>query len=59
MATLVLKFGGTSVATIPAIENVANKVAAEMARGGQEIEISKLSQGDHPIRMPYRRGQSI
>src|SRR5438132_544103 len=33
MGLLVLKFGGTSVATIPAIENVANKVAAEMKLG--------------------------
>ena len=33
MGLLVLKFGGTSVATVPAIENVANKVAAEIARG--------------------------
>lgn len=33
MGLLVLKFGGTSVATVPAIENVANKVAAEIALG--------------------------
>lgn len=33
MGLLVLKFGGTSVATIPAIENVADKVAAEIRRG--------------------------
>lgn len=33
MGTLVLKFGGTSVANIPAIENVANKVAAEIKLG--------------------------
>ncbi len=33
MGLLVLKFGGTSVATVPAIENVANKVAAEMKLG--------------------------
>ncbi len=33
MGLLVLKFGGTSVATIPAIENVANKVAAEIKNG--------------------------
>lgn len=33
MGILVLKFGGTSVANIPAIENVANKVAAEIALG--------------------------
>ena len=33
MALLVLKFGGTSVATIPAIENVANKVSQEIKLG--------------------------
>jgi aspartate kinase len=33
MALLVLKFGGTSVATVSAIENVANKVAAEIKLG--------------------------
>ncbi|MBI3440374.1 MAG: aspartate kinase [Proteobacteria bacterium] len=33
MGVLVLKFGGTSVATVPAIENVANKVAAEIKNG--------------------------
>jgi aspartate kinase len=33
MSVLVLKFGGTSVATIPAIENVANKVASEIKLG--------------------------
>lgn len=33
MGLLVLKFGGTSVATIPAIENVADKVAAEVKLG--------------------------
>ncbi len=33
MGLLVLKFGGTSVANIPAIENVANKVAAEIKLG--------------------------
>lgn len=44
MATLVLKFGGTSVATIPAIENVANKVAAEMARGHKvAVVVSAMS----------------
>lgn len=35
MGLIVLKFGGTSVATVPAIENVADKVAGEMARGHQ------------------------
>lgn len=33
MGLLVLKFGGTSVATIPAIENVADKVMGEIGRG--------------------------
>lgn len=35
LSLIVLKFGGTSVATIPAIENVADKVAAEVTRGHQ------------------------
>ncbi|MGZ9096869.1 MAG: aspartate kinase [Micavibrio sp.] len=35
MARLVMKFGGTSVAGIPEIENAAKKVAAEVARGHQ------------------------
>lgn len=39
MARLVLKFGGTSVATIEAIENVADKVAAE-AKAGHEIAVA-------------------
>jgi aspartate kinase len=33
MGLLVLKFGGTSVATVPAIENVADKVAGEIQNG--------------------------
>jgi aspartate kinase len=33
MGLLVLKFGGTSVANIPAIENAANKVLAEIKNG--------------------------
>jgi aspartate kinase len=33
MGLLVLKFGGTSVANIPAIENIANKVAGEIWNG--------------------------
>lgn len=35
MSLLVLKFGGTSVATVPAIENVANKVSAEIKAGNK------------------------
>ena len=33
MSRIVMKFGGTSVAGIPEIENAAKKVAAEVARG--------------------------
>ena len=33
MGILVLKFGGTSVANVPAIENVANKIQAEINLG--------------------------
>jgi aspartate kinase len=44
MGLLVLKFGGTSVATIPAIENVANKVAAEIDRGHKvAVVVSAMS----------------
>ncbi len=44
MGVLVLKFGGTSVATIPAIENVANKVAAECALGHKvAVVVSAMS----------------
>lgn len=38
MSLLVMKFGGTSVATVPAIENVANKVAAEI-RAGNKVAV--------------------
>ncbi len=44
MGLLVLKFGGTSVATIPAIENVAGKVAAEIKRGHKiAVVVSAMS----------------
>lgn len=44
MSILVLKFGGTSVATIPAIENVADKVAAERALGHRvAVVVSAMS----------------
>ena len=45
MALLVLKFGGTSVATIPAIENVADKVAAEVRRGHRAAVIVSAMAG--------------
>ena len=38
MGLLVLKFGGTSVATIPAIENAAEKVMAEI-RNGHKVAV--------------------
>ena len=44
MGLLVLKFGGTSVATVPAIENVADKVAAEIKRGHKvAVVVSAMS----------------
>jgi aspartate kinase len=44
MATVVLKFGGTSVADIARIENAADKVAAEMARGHRlAVVVSAMS----------------
>ena len=44
MSLLVLKFGGTSVATIPAIENVADKVAGEMKLGHKiAVVVSAMS----------------
>lgn len=44
MATVVLKFGGTSVADIARIENAADKVAAEMARGHKlAVVVSAMS----------------
>ncbi len=44
MSLLVLKFGGTSVATITAIENVADKVAAERKLGHRiAVVVSAMS----------------
>ncbi|MCM2344762.1 MAG: aspartate kinase [Alphaproteobacteria bacterium] len=44
MARIVVKFGGTSVAGIPQIENAAAKVAAEIARGHQvAVVVSAMS----------------
>lgn len=44
MGLLVLKFGGTSVATIPAIENVADKVSAEIKNGHKvAVVVSAMS----------------
>jgi len=44
MARIVVKFGGTSVAGLPQIENAADKVAAEVARGHQvAVVVSAMS----------------
>ena len=44
MARIVVKFGGTSVAGLPQIENAADKVAAEIARGHQvAVVVSAMS----------------
>lgn len=44
MSLLVLKFGGTSVATVPAIENVADKVTAEIKNGHKvAVVVSAMS----------------
>ena len=44
MSVIVLKFGGTSVATIPAILNVANKVQGEVKRGNKvAVVVSAMS----------------
>jgi len=45
MGLLVLKFGGTSVATVPAIENVANKVSQEIAAGHKVAVIVSAMSG--------------
>ena len=44
MARIVVKFGGTSVAGLPQIENAADKVAAEIERGNQvAVVVSAMS----------------
>jgi aspartate kinase len=44
VSLLVLKFGGTSVATVSAIENVANKVVAEIKNGHKvTVVVSAMS----------------
>ena len=44
MGRIVIKFGGTSVAGIPEIENAADKVAAEAARGHEiAVVVSAMS----------------
>ena len=44
MSLIVAKFGGTSVANIPAIENVADKVAREAKNGHQIAVVVSASQ---------------
>jgi aspartate kinase len=45
MGLLVLKFGGTSVATVPAIENVASKIVEELKRGHKVAVIVSAMSG--------------
>ncbi len=45
MALLVLKFGGTSVADIPAIENVAGKIVAEVKNGHKVVAVVSAMAG--------------
>lgn len=45
MNLLVLKFGGTSVADIPAIENVADKIAAEIGAGHRIVAVVSAMAG--------------
>ncbi len=45
MSLLVLKFGGTSVADIAAIENVADKIAAEMNAGHRVVAVVSAMSG--------------
>lgn len=45
MSRIVMKFGGTSVAGIPEIENAAKKVATEIARGHQVVVVVSAMSG--------------
>jgi aspartate kinase len=45
MALIVLKFGGTSVATVPAIENVAEKISGEIRLGNKVAVIVSAMSG--------------
>jgi len=45
MSLLVMKFGGTSVANIEAIENVADKVAIEVKNGNQAVVVVSAMSG--------------
>lgn len=58
MARLVLKFGGTSVAGIPQIENAAEKVVAEVARGHQVAVVVSAMAGVTNQLVDYCRGIS-
>ncbi|MBU0800154.1 MAG: aspartate kinase [Alphaproteobacteria bacterium] len=58
MAKLVMKFGGTSVAGVKEIENAADKVAAELARGHHlAVVVSAMSGATNQL-VEYCRGIS-
>lgn len=58
MARIVVKFGGTSVAGLPQIENAADKVAAEVARGNQVAVVVSAMSGVTNQLIDYCRGIS-
>lgn len=58
MTRIVMKFGGTSVAGIPEIENAARKVAAEVARGHQVAVVVSAMAGVTNQLVDYCRGIS-
>ncbi len=45
MSIIVMKFGGTSVADLACMERVADKVAAEQARGNQVVVVTSAQSG--------------
>lgn len=58
MPILVMKFGGTSVATLDRIANAATKVAAEVARGYDVIVIVSAMSGETNKLVGYVEGTS-
>lgn len=58
MKRIVVKFGGTSVAGIPQIENAADKVAAEVARGNHVAVVVSAMSGVTSQLIDYCRGIS-
>ena len=58
MPLLVMKFGGTSVADLPRIENAAKKVQAEVARGYDVIVIVSAMSGETNKMVGFVEGTS-